>query len=109
MKWITSAAIVCTALAAASSVNAGGPGVPKPDYSNYGAYIIALSNSSDPQAVAIRHEIADGPEALALARKRYLKLGGSLSRNVPSIPPNQNALALYLQYAVVKPVFFSRR
>ena len=73
---------------------------PTPDFTNLPAYIRALNRSEDPQAVAIRRQIADGPAALARERAAAQADGiplGPKQLQRPLPPPDQNAAPLYQQ------------
>ena len=73
---------------------------PRPDFVNLPAYVRALDQSRDPQAVAIRQEIADGPAALARERAAATATGIPLTPEQstrPMPPPDQNAAPLYQQ------------
>ena len=91
--------VVLALLLSASDVRSAPP---KPDFTDFPAYLQALNQSRDPVARAIRRQIADGPVALArqrdLARKEGLAVSpAQLNRPLP--PPDQNAAPLYLQAA----------
>jgi hypothetical protein len=92
LAWTLSTALVLAAAAHAAP--------PKPDFTNLPAYITALNASTDPQAVAIRLEIADGPAALARERAAAQAAGipldaAQLQRPLP--PADQNAAPLFQQ------------
>ncbi len=77
-----------------------GAAPPKPDFANLPAYLTALNQSQDPEALRIRQRIADGPADLARERAAADKAGlltrpDQLQRPLP--PADQNAAPLYVQ------------
>ena len=78
---------------------------PKPDFANLPAYIRALNASHDPQAIAIRKQIAVGPAALARERAAAQTAGVPLDVQAlqrPMPPADQNAAPLYAQWDALR-------
>lgn len=73
---------------------------PPPNFNNLPAYLTALNQSQDPEAMAIKAQIAAGPADLARERAAADK-AGLLTRPSPLQPPlpptGQNAAPLYVQ------------
>lgn len=75
------------------------------EYKSLGAYVTALNQSTDPQSVLIRREIADGPAELAREKAECVRRGITLTGAMPDIAPDQNALPLYQEWnAALRPV-----
>ena len=97
MRTVRTALPALFVLMSALPVHADPPDV---DLAHLPMYIQALEQSKDPQAVAIRREVASGPADLAKERTAALAAGvpldaASLQRPLP--PPDQNAALLYQQ------------
>ena len=77
---------------------------PKPDFTNLPGYIRALNRSHDPQAVAIRQQIADGPAALARERAACEADGIPLDPKTsqPHVPPDQDAAPLWEKWNTLR-------
>ncbi|MBV9851838.1 MAG: hypothetical protein JO250_19395 [Armatimonadetes bacterium] len=77
---------------------------PRPDFTNLPAYIRALNQSRDLQAVAIRQEIADGPAGLARQRAATEAAGIPLDlrQAQPPVPPDRNAALLWEKWDALR-------
>lgn len=69
-----------------------------PDMIDLGGYIHALNGATDPQSLAIRKEIAEGPADLAKERATAQGAGIPLTATTPTVPAAQNAAPLYDQW-----------
>jgi hypothetical protein len=94
----TSLALLALGLATGPSL----ADAPAPDFNYLPAYITALNHSQDPQAIAIRREIADGPAALAQARTKVQAAGIPLTTTTPTVAPSQNAAPLFDQWKALQ-------
>ena len=94
--------LLLTGLASLATAAPAAP--PDANFANLPAYIQALNQSRDPQAAAIRREIADGPAALA--RERAAALADNISLDPkswqPSVPPDQNAAPLWEKWDTLR-------
>ena len=77
---------------------------PTPDFTNLPGYIRALNRSKDPQAIAIRRQIADGPAALARERAACEADGIPLDPKTmqPAVPPDQDAAPLWEKWNTLR-------
>ena len=100
MKWPKLTAIGCVGLAVCSCGDKGSIGVPRiSEYASLDDYISALNSSTDPQAVAIRKEIADGPVDLAAEKAECLKYGVPVTLSAASVPSAKDAYPLYKKWS----------
>lgn len=73
---------------------------PKPNFANLPAYLQALNQSQDPEALAIKAQIAAGPADLARERAAAEQAGlptRPIQLQQPLPPADQNAAPLYVQ------------
>jgi hypothetical protein len=80
------------------------------DHDHVTLYRIELALSTNPEAPAIREEIADGPSDLAVAQEQAVAAGILLTPPQFSVPENQDAAPLYkkwfqLQNAIDYPMY----
>jgi hypothetical protein len=94
----TSLALLALCLAAGPSL----ADAPPPDLTHLPNYITALNHSQDPQAIAIRREIADGSAALVRARAKAQAAGIPLTTTTPTVAPSQNAAPLFDQWKALQ-------
>ncbi len=75
-----------------------GAAPPKPNFADVPAYLTALNQSQDPEALSIRQRIASGPADLARERTAAEKAGLLTHPSQLPLPPaDQNAAPLYVK------------
>lgn len=100
---VTRCLFLTAALLALASSSHAAP--PKLDFTNLPAYITALNASTDPQAIAIRQEIANGPADLAKEQAAAQAAGIPLTAAAlqqPLPPPGQNAAVLFQKLDAIR-------